>query len=373
MRIPTIVEGIDLLRERRSEILASWFESVRLLPSAAGLDVPAVRDHVPVLLDEMVAAMEALGIAEPASGMTAPDIHGRQRFGAGFDLIEVVAEINLLRESIRTTFERYGYALAGEVAHVVHQLLDTAIGGALLSYKALQDTDMARRRHEYLSFLAHDLRSPLSVINTAAVLLRAPPADDPQMAEELARLVRENVERIDALVSSVLEEGAHLVAREGVMVQAEPVLLGPLVQGLLDSMALVARQAQVDFGNRVDPGLVMHADPKLLTRTLQNLLVNALRHAPGGPVVVEARALPEGVACAVVDSGPGIEADRLERIFDKGERGADSDGLGYGLAIARNYVRAHGGELTAASRPGQGSAFEFWLPHAAQDEAAATR
>jgi signal transduction histidine kinase len=115
------------------------------------------------------------------------------------------------------------------------------------------------------------------------------------------------------------------------------------------------------------------ADPERIDVVLSNLLANAVRHArTGGRVTVRIRSAGGQAEIEVQDDGEGIPPQFLERIFERyfqvpgGRRG----GIGLGLYISREIVRAHGGELTARSRPGEGSTFSFTLPTAPEDGAA---
>ena len=108
---------------------------------------------------------------------------------------------------------------------------------------------------------------------------------------------------------------------------------------------------------RFDFSLVQHA--------LANLLVNAAMHTPAGtPLAIEARAADNGVVLTVADRGPGIPAETLPRIFDKFFRapGAPTGGSGLGLTIAKGFIEAQGGTLTAENRPGGGALFSLRLP-----------
>ena len=96
---------------------------------------------------------------------------------------------------------------------------------------------------------------------------------------------------------------------------------------------------------------------------LTNLGVNALRHTPaGGQVTVALHDHADRVEVQVVDTGSGIAAGEVGRIFDRFYKGASSGGSGLGLTIARSLVVAHGGAITAESAPGRGTTIRFWLP-----------
>jgi signal transduction histidine kinase len=109
-------------------------------------------------------------------------------------------------------------------------------------------------------------------------------------------------------------------------------------------------------------------DTMRIGRVLNNLIANALRYTPGGGrVEVTARRSGHGILVSVSDSGEGITADDLPQVFQRFYRGEKSrskatGGSGLGLAIARGIVRAHQGDITVESRPGEGSRFTFTLP-----------
>jgi two-component system sensor histidine kinase BaeS len=107
------------------------------------------------------------------------------------------------------------------------------------------------------------------------------------------------------------------------------------------------------------------ADPQRVRQVVANLVSNALRHAPeSGRVVVSAVQRPAGLQISVADDGPGIAPEDLPHVFDRFWRGGKSrlGGSGLGLTIARELVRAHGGEIWVESEPGAGSTFRFTLP-----------
>ncbi len=117
---------------------------------------------------------------------------------------------------------------------------------------------------------------------------------------------------------------------------------------------------------------LVDADPERVGQVLRNLLANAFAYTPaGGRIIVTAETWPGQVAVSVRDTGAGIAAEHLPHIFDRfyradRARARPTGGAGLGLAIARQLIRAHGGDITAASEPGAGSMFTFTLPVAAR-------
>jgi signal transduction histidine kinase len=358
-----------LIEREREALLVQWRTQVCQLPSAQGLDAPTLDDHVPELLDELAVAFRQLSdetIPESVLQGT-PPAHGRQRLQDGFDIVEVVAEYNILRGVLHDFAERNRVGLRGRAFHIVNRAFDDAIGVAVQTFATQQALDVQRRREEYLAFVAHDLRTPLNAISLAAQTLtrglmgRAP---SPEIARMLKTLQR-NGRRLEELVDGVLKESDHVGTEAGVKVVAREFDLWPLVEAVVRDLQPVAETAATRVINSVPDDLIAYGDAGLVRRVLQNLVSNAINFTPRGEVIIEARATGAhgGVECWVRDNGAGIPADRLEVIFDKGETDSEQEGAtGLGLPIVKAFVEAHGGEVTIESQEGKGSTLRFTLP-----------
>jgi signal transduction histidine kinase len=234
----------------------------------------------------------------------------------------------------------------GRLAHAFNQMTER-----------LQASETQRRA--LLADVAHELRTPLSVIrgNVEGVLDKVYPADEAHLGpvlEETAVMAR----LLDDLqVLSTAEAGVLRLHRERVAPVA-------LAQDTAAAFRDRADRAGVGLGCRAaGPAPEVDVDPVRIGEVLANLLTNAIRHTPrGGSVEVVVGPGPGGVAFAVSDTGPGIDARDLPHVFDRFVKSADSGGAGLGLAIARSLVEAHGGEITAESTPGQGTTMRFVLP-----------
>jgi two-component system phosphate regulon sensor histidine kinase PhoR len=358
-----------LIEREREALLVQWRQQVCRLPCAQGLDAPTLDDHVPELLDELAAAFRHVSdetIPESVLQGT-PPAHGRQRLQDGFDIVEVVAEYNILRGVLHDFAERNQVGLRGRAFHIVNRMFDDAIGVAVQTFATQQALDVQRRREEYLAFVAHDLRTPLSAISLAAQTLTRGLVGrnaDPEIARMLKTLQR-NGRRLEELVDGVLKESDHVGTEAGVKVVAREFDLWPLVEAVVRDLQPVAETAATRVINSVPDDLIAYGDAGLVRRVLQNLVANAINFSPRGEVIIEARATdaPGGVECWVRDNGAGIPADRLEIIFDKGETDSEQEGAsGLGLPIVKAFVEAHGGEVTAESQEGKGSTFRFTLP-----------
>jgi two-component system sensor histidine kinase KdpD len=234
--------------------------------------------------------------------------------------------------------------------------------------------EAARQSEELKSTLldavAHEFKTPLTAIkaSTTALLSDHPPPPEQQRA--FIAIVDEEAQRLSVLVTDAIqmariEAGRLELHREDTMPDA-------FVTDVLDKMRtpLDGRVVQTSF----PPGLPSVAvDRELLELAFRNVIDNAIKYSqPNAPLVVSAVAEEARVVISVKDQGAGIPEPELHHIFDRFYRSKDSrdhiPGAGLGLAIAREIVRLHGGDMWAESKPRQGSIFHFSLPLAAPTE-----
>ena len=369
MTISDLDKLAALIKQERNALLSRWREQVRQLPSAKHLDTPTLNDHVPRLLDELVTAFQLVSDQTIPEALLegSPPIHGLQRHQDGFDIVEVVAEYNILRGCIHDLAESNGLSLHGKPFHILNRVLDEAIGLAVQTFATQQALEVQRRREEYLAFVAHDLRTPLNAISLAARVLeltlkgRGDSAETTQMLKTLHR----NVQHLESLVEKVLKESAHIQTETGVKLERREFDLWPLVEALIHDLHPVAGTASTQLINNIPDELIAYADASLLRRVFQNLVANAIKYTPRGEIVIGARetGADGAVECWVSDNGAGIPEDRLEIIFDKLETDPEREGgTGLGLTIVKTFVEAHGGTVTVESKEGVGSTFRFTLP-----------
>lgn len=367
------IENLDklaaLIKRERGALLVRWREQVRQLPSAKHLDTPALNDHVTALLDELAAAFQCVSDQTIPEALLegSPPVHGMQRRQDGFDIVEVVAEYNILRACIHDLAENHGLRLHGRAFHILNRVMDEAIGLAVQTFAAQQALEVQRRREEYLAFVAHDLRTPLNAISLAARVLELTLAGQGVGAEtaQMLKTLHRSVQHLQALVEKVLKESDHIRTESGVKLERREFDLWPLVEALIHDLHPVAGTASTQLINKVPEDLTAFADASLLKRVFQNLVANAIEYTPRGEVIIGAREIgAEGdLECWISDNGAGIPEDRLEIIFDKLETDREREGgTGLGLAIVKTFVEAHGGKVTVESKEGVGSTFRFTLP-----------
>jgi two-component system sensor histidine kinase BaeS len=218
-----------------------------------------------------------------------------------------------------------------------------------------------RQRRAYLADVTHELRTPLSVIQgqLEAIIDGVYPAD----AEHLHPIL-EQAHTLNGLI----EDLRTLTAVESgtLTLRPERIDLAVLLNDAVGALRPGAEARGVELAlPALGPLPPIDADPVRIRSVVTNLLANAIRHTPsGGSVTVTAAPDPAGVRVAVRDTGPGIPADLLPRVFERFVKSEDSEGSGLGLAIARDLVAAHGGTIEAHNDPAGGAAVSFTLPAA---------
>ncbi len=369
MSLENLNKLAELIRRESETLLAEWRRAVRQLPVAEHLDVPTLNDHLPELLEGLACELQASSDETMIeAGLTeCPVVHGMERLRVGFDIEEVVAEYNSLRSIIQDLTERHGLSLHGKANHIVNRVIDGSIGLAVKTYAAQKALEVQQRREEHLSFVAHDLRTPLSAIAIAAKLLGTnfPDEAKDEQAATLLETLQRNVSRMNALVIKVVQEETNLKANAEGKLERREIKLRALISGLVSDLQPLAETLNTNLTNHVSEELTAFADANLLALVFQNLISNAINYTPNGEISIGAREIKEAssVECWVRDNGAGIPAERLEKVFEKLETDPDKkEGMGLGLAIVKQIVEAHGGQVTVDSKLGRGSTFRFTLP-----------
>ncbi len=217
------------------------------------------------------------------------------------------------------------------------------------------------RRREFLANVAHELRTPLSYIRGYTQALAEGLVTEPSERERYLKIVHDEAIRLGRLVDDLMDLAQM---DEGQMaLERQPLDIRVPVEQAVETVRPLAEEKGVALQVDLEADLpTLEADGGRIQQVVFNLLDNALRHTPpGGAVRVIARAEQGGVTVRVTDTGEGIEPALLPLVFERFQ-GQRIGGRGLGLAVVRSIVRAHGGEVGASSRRGEGSTFWFWLP-----------
>ena len=233
----------------------------------------------------------------------------------------------------------------------------------------LQDVTRLMRfdelKDDLVATVAHEFRTPLTSLRMAIhVCLEGLVGPLTLKQAEMLQTARSDCERLQTIVEDLLDLSRIQAGK--VEVSTTPLSCKALVEGAVEQRQGEAARAGVVLARElIEPVLPVLADPERISLVLDNLVSNALKHAPRGSEV-KLRAEPEGklVRFSVADSGAGIAREHQQRVFEKFYRvpGEKGDGVGLGLYIAREIVRAHGGEMGVESAPGEGARFWFTLP-----------
>jgi len=226
---------------------------------------------------------------------------------------------------------------------------------------------------DFLANISHELKTPLTSIRGFSGAMLDGTIDDGDGIQRSTRIINDEAGRVLRLVEELLD--LSRIESGQVSMQLEPLDLDELFAHLEELFALRSEEVGVRLEVDARNGERVLGDFDRLEQVLNNLLDNALRHTPeGGLVRLASRDLQPGVVQVTVsDTGTGIQSEDLPHLFDRFYRASapqdaasNRKGHGLGLAIAREIVRAHGGEIWATSEPGRGTTFVFTLPTTAQ-------
>jgi two-component system sensor histidine kinase BaeS len=222
-------------------------------------------------------------------------------------------------------------------------------------------------RKQMTADIAHELRTPLSLILGHAEAVHdgvLPPSP------ENFEIIREEATRLEHLVNDL----RILSLADAGELSIHPQTVEPerLLQEVASLYQFQTPRKNISLALDIAPNLpVIEVDPGRMTQVLTNIMDNALRHTPeGGQIILSAREANDQIELAIQDSGAGLKAEDLERIFERFYRtdssrqreDASAGGSGLGLAIARSIIQAHGGQLSAESEPGKGLKVIATLP-----------
>ncbi|HEU4599348.1 MAG TPA: ATP-binding protein [Solirubrobacterales bacterium] len=311
---------LGLVAAVASALAFNWFH----IPPTGRLDVAANRDAV-ALITFVIVAVASSSLAELARARAAEAERRRE------ETEEVLAR---LRE------------LSAERDRMEAEAIEAA---------ALRRSDELKTA--LLRSVSHDLRTPLTSIIAAGAALDSESLTEEER-HELSVAVVEEGQRLSRLVENLLD--VSRLESGSAEPRREPVDLAGVFEAARGS---IGADGEV-IGMRVDPELPeLVADPAQLERAFANLFENAVRHGGGRPVLVRSAASGGRLVVRVVDQGPGIPEQERKLIFEPFYRRQDANqGFGLGLAIAKGFVEANGGELGVESVPGQGSTFVVSFP-----------
>jgi two-component system phosphate regulon sensor histidine kinase PhoR len=245
----------------------------------------------------------------------------------------------------------------------------TPLEEPLICLLLLQDlTEMKRLetvRRDFISNVSHELRIPIASIKALAETLHAGAIDDAAVSKDFLSKINEEADDLTQLVQELselsrLESGSAPLKKASVYIAELIASVGQRLKAQADRASL---QINIDLKSILPP---IDADRDRIEHVLVNLLHNAIKFTPpGGTITVSASSENNNIRVSVTDTGVGIPADDLPRIFErfyKADRARSGGGTGLGLAIAKHIIEAHSGKIWAESVEGKGTTFTFTLP-----------
>lgn len=221
-------------------------------------------------------------------------------------------------------------------------------------------------KSEFVATVSHDLRSPLTLMRGYATMLEMVGELNDQQKGYVRKMIS-GVENMSRLVTNLLDLGRIEI---GVGLQLEDVPVIDILERVMGGLQMQAAQKDIALSLQIarDIPHVLQADQALLHQAVYNLVENAVKYTPeGGRVTLRAGTAPGSLLFAIEDTGIGIAADDLPRLFEKFYRGKQREaraqhGSGLGLAIVRSIAESHGGRVWVESKAGAGSTFFLQIP-----------
>lgn len=235
-----------------------------------------------------------------------------------------------------------------------------------LAHALEQQRELDRLKNEFIQNVSHELRTPLAVVRGYVELLEGGELGElqPDQREPMGIIVS----RVRGL-SELVDNLVAILAIEARELEREPVDLANLVHTLLTGFEATAERARLSLAIEIAPDLPqVSGDPGHLRRMLDNLFSNALKFTPaGGSIAIRLWQDGENAVLEVTDTGIGVPQDQLDRIFERfyqvnGSTTKRYGGTGLGLALVKEIVETHEGQVTARSSVGEGSTFRVTLP-----------
>jgi signal transduction histidine kinase len=364
------------LRSRSTRILERWEASVRdVLPAAEELTLAQLRNSVPLVIDQMI---EALEVDEPEPTDRLMEIskpHGETRFHQDYNVNELLIEYHLLRRiCIEETTEQLARDLTPDETVALNLGIDTAQRRGVVtfvSHLGKQLTNADELQAHYISFLNHDLRGGMNGILLMVEVLKrelggeerfAEAADD---LETMRRAVLESVATMDRFVF------AHRLGRGKYQAKPAPIGLRTLINDVMTNLISAAKERGVQFSLEVNEACTLTSDRDMLRFILLNVIANTVKHARrggGGAEQVQISVQPRaegGCSFTVSDDGPGIPPDQLKGVFDLAfmpSGGKTKNGVRLGLPVSKMAAELIGAQLTVESIVGTGTTVRLEVP-----------
>lgn len=359
------------MRAGSERIMARWLRAVRnILPAAEHLTLMQLRDHVPLMVEQIAAALASDRPAPTERLAEGSKPHGEVRFHQAYSVDELLIEYHLLRCIILEEVAAHlGRVLTTAESVAINVELDTAQRQGIVTFvehltgqlKASDDL-----QSNYISYLNHDLRGGMNGIMLMVEVLKRQLSVEPRFAEA--------VEDLDAMRRSVLDSVttmdrfvfAHRLGRRQQQARYSAVNVKSLVHETVQSLSHVAMERHVEFAVEVSENCAVESDRDLLRLILQNLLGNTIKHArrEGGHVKFCAEPQSSGGCLFTIgDDGPGIGESQLDHLYiSSSSSGKGTQKFKLGLPVSKMAADLVGATLAVESVVGKGTVVRLAVP-----------
>jgi signal transduction histidine kinase len=370
----------QFIEQNVESIVTEWeaFARATMAP-AQTMSRLALRDHAAQILlaiakdlrqpqTEDERHIKSRGLAKTDSSATSAATHGVLRQLVGFDLVQLAAEYRAVRATVLRLWKQVPKIIDANVVEDVarfNEAVDQALAESIASYSSR----VAHSRDTFLAVLGHDLRSPLSAITSALLVLGDERSQDQQRGRAL-QIARRSAASMRQMIIDLLEYTRTRLGR-GIEIVVEVGDLSRLCRDVVEEV----QAAHLDraFVVQGPPDVAARFDAARIRQVLTNLLSNAVQYGdPASPIFVTLATEVDDITFAVTNRGTSISADALQVIFDplvqlptrdSHQNGRPETSLGLGLYIVREIVTAHGGNISVSSTDSDGTVFTVHLPH----------
>jgi len=245
----------------------------------------------------------------------------------------------------------------------------TEMAGVVEDLAAARDelTRINASKDRFFSIIAHDLKSPFTpIIGYTRLLMEMAHELTPDKVESYATAIYRSAESASTLLEDLLEWSRLQLG--GKTMEARPLAVARSIETHISRYVTAAESKGIRFEKQIEGDPVAFADKDMTATVLRNLISNAIKFTKSGGTITLGASANDGVVSVFVrDNGVGIEADRLDAIFDIGEKSSTlgstgEKGTGLGLAICKEMIEQQGGRISVESTPGKGTTFTFTLP-----------
>jgi len=380
--------GVMLENARLYSLLEAKVELANQQLVEANQELSVEKGKLEAIVHSMTEALIVLDASRQVVFANAAALRVLRREGEasiyGRDVAEVI-EQDELRRGIESTYKRAEETTIKELkisedsprVYSVHlapiREKDAAVAGIVVVFNDITELkELDQAKSDFVSFVSHELRSPITAIKGFASTLLREDMTDRQVQIEFLKIIAQECDRMTRLIASLLDL-SRIEAGRALDLDYEQVNLVTLLESVVDRHRLYATGHE--FSLSVDPSLThLYADRDKLEQILINLVGNAVKYSPnGGKITITAHEVNGNAVVSVQDEGIGIARDQLGSLFQRYRRVAGKGskkivGTGLGLYLTRHLVEAHGGKIEVDSELGKGSTFTFTIPMHAPGE-----